>query len=131
MIFKRIINTFFSIPRSWLQYWSYIMIMIEIEILVNILRSLFFKTVAVWKVSKFRVFSGPYFPLFGLNTGNYGPKNLWIWSHLLQKSLMENLIFCAVFDICFCVIFGCCEQSFDFMTGLGIKLWLHQIFRFT
>ena len=131
MIFKRIINTFFSIPRSWLQYWSYIMIMIEIEILVNILRSLFFKTVAVWKVSKFRVFSGPYFPLFGLNTGNYGPKKLWIWSHLLQKSLMENLIFWAVFDICFCVIFGCCEQSFDFMTGLGIKLWLHQIFRFT
>ena len=21
---------------------------------------------------------------------------LWIWSHLLEKSLMENLIFCAV-----------------------------------
>ena len=23
-------------------------------------------------------------------------KNLWIWSHLLNKSLMENFIFCAV-----------------------------------
>ena len=61
----------------------------------------------------------------------YGPKKLWIWSHLLQKSLMENLIFCAAFDICFCVIFGCCDQSFDYMTGLGIRLWLHQILRFT
>ena len=23
---------------------------------------------------------------------------LWIWSHLLKKSLMENFIFCAVFN---------------------------------
>ena len=23
---------------------------------------------------------------------------LWIWSHLPNKSLMENFIFCAVFD---------------------------------
>ena len=27
-----------------------------------------------WKVSKYGVFSGPYFPAFGLNTGKYGPK---------------------------------------------------------
>ena len=26
------------------------------------------------KVSKYRVFSGPYFPVFGLNTGKYGPE---------------------------------------------------------
>ena len=25
------------------------------------------------KVSKYRDFSGPYFPVFGLNTGKYGP----------------------------------------------------------
>ena len=24
------------------------------------------------------------------------PKKLWIWSHLLKKSLLENFIFCAV-----------------------------------
>ena len=24
------------------------------------------------------------------------PSSLWIWSHLLKKSIMENLIFCAV-----------------------------------
>ena len=27
-----------------------------------------------WKVSKHRVFPGTYFPLFGLNTGKYGPE---------------------------------------------------------
>ena len=25
---------------------------------------------------------------------------LWIWSHLLKKSLMKNFIFCAVIMIC-------------------------------
>ena len=28
----------------------------------------------VWKVSKYVDFSNPYFPLFGLNTGKYGPE---------------------------------------------------------
>ena len=27
-----------------------------------------------WKESKYGVFSGPYFPVFGLNTGKYGPE---------------------------------------------------------
>ena len=27
----------------------------------------------VWKVSKYVVFSGPYFLVFGLNAGKYGP----------------------------------------------------------
>ena len=27
-----------------------------------------------WKVSKYRVFSGPYFPVFGLNTRKYRPE---------------------------------------------------------
>ena len=27
-----------------------------------------------WKVSKYRVFSGPYFPVFCPSTGNYGPE---------------------------------------------------------
>ena len=25
---------------------------------------------------------------------------LWIWSHFLEKSLMENFIFCAVQNVC-------------------------------
>ena len=28
-----------------------------------------------WKVSKYGVISGLYFPVFGLNTGKYGPEN--------------------------------------------------------
>ena len=28
----------------------------------------------VWKVSKCRAFFGPYFPVFGLNTGKHGPE---------------------------------------------------------
>ena len=27
-----------------------------------------------WKVSKYGIFSGPYFPVFGLNIGKYGPE---------------------------------------------------------
>ena len=27
-----------------------------------------------WKVFKYGVFSGPYFTVFGLNTGKYGPE---------------------------------------------------------
>ena len=27
-----------------------------------------------WKVSKYGVICDPYFPVFGLNTGNYGPE---------------------------------------------------------
>ena len=36
--------------------------------------NLFYATGFAWKVSKHRVFSGPYFPVFGLNTGKYGPE---------------------------------------------------------
>ena len=32
------------------------------------------ETFTVWKVSKYRVISGPYFPVFGLNTRTYGPE---------------------------------------------------------
>ena len=31
---------------------------------------------------------------------NQIPSFLWIWSHLLKKSLMENIIFCGMY---FCV----------------------------
>ena len=32
------------------------------------------ESTTAWKVSKYGVFSGPYFPVFGLNTGKYGPE---------------------------------------------------------
>ena len=37
--------------------------------------SLTVKMYTAWKVSKYGAFSGPYFPVFGLNIGNYGPEN--------------------------------------------------------
>ena len=32
------------------------------------------KSSTAWKVSKYGAISDPYFPLFGLNTGKYGPE---------------------------------------------------------
>ena len=31
-------------------------------------------------------------------------RKLWVWSHLLKKSLMENFIFCAVFTFVACFL---------------------------
>ena len=33
-----------------------------------------YRKITTWKVSKYRIFSGPYFPVFILNTGKYGPE---------------------------------------------------------
>ena len=33
-----------------------------------------FAKITVWKASKYGVISGPYFPVFGLNTRKYGPE---------------------------------------------------------
>ena len=33
------------------------------------------KKFTAWEVSKYGVCSGPYFPVFGLSTGQYGPGN--------------------------------------------------------
>ena len=30
--------------------------------------------ITAWDVSKYGAFHGPYFPVFGLNTGKYGPE---------------------------------------------------------
>ena len=38
-----------------------------------------------WKVSKYRVFSGPYFPVFSPNTGKYGPEKLRISTLFTQR----------------------------------------------
>ena len=102
-------------------------------------------TRTAWNVSKCGVFSGRYFPTFGLNmesyeaflenftewmfvvTGfrriyhtlhkkmNFSIKDffskcdqicsfMWIWSHLMMKSLMENFIFCALTKLRFSII---------------------------
>ena len=38
-----------------------------------------------WKVSKYRVFSGPYFPVFGLNTGKYRPEKNSVFGHFSRN----------------------------------------------
>ena len=42
--------------------------------------SLLLMITTAWKVSKYGVFSGPYFPAFGLNTGKNRPKKTRIWT---------------------------------------------------
>ena len=45
-----------------------------------------------WKVSKYRVFSGPYFPVFGLNTET-GSVNLPIQSQYRKIRTRKNSVF--------------------------------------
>ena len=49
-------------------------------------------TITMWKVSKYGVFSGPYFPLFGLNTERYGV-NLHIQSECGKIRTRKNSVF--------------------------------------
>ena len=48
------------------------------------------KRPVAWKVSKYGIVSGPYFPVFGLNTGKYGPEitpcGPVAWNKLIQKN---------------------------------------------
>ena len=41
-------------------------------------------SITAWKVSKYGVFSGPYFPVFSPNRGKYGQEKLRIRSLLTQ-----------------------------------------------
>ena len=36
--------------------------------------SIYYKIITAWKVSKYGVISGPYFPVFSTNTEKYGPE---------------------------------------------------------
>ena len=43
---------------------------------------------------------------------------LWIWSHLLKKSLMENFIFFLQWRVCVCVCVCVCYQI-----RVRVKIW--------
>ena len=47
------------------------------------------EVITAWKVSKYRVFSDPYFPVFGLNTNN---KKLRIWT-LFTQWILKSIVF--------------------------------------
>ena len=58
-----------------------------------------FKTFTAWKVSKCRVFSGPYFPVLGLNTGKYEPEetpylDTFHSVFLTKKGLCQVMLLC-------------------------------------
>ena len=40
--------------------------------------------ITAWDVLKYGAFHGPYFPVFGLNTGKYGPEIPRIWTLFRQ-----------------------------------------------
>ena len=50
------------------------------------------RTVTAWKVSKYGVFSGPYFPALGLNTESYGVP-LRIQSESAEMRTKKNSVF--------------------------------------
>ena len=41
----------------------------------------FVKKITAWKVFKYGVFSDPYFPVFGLDMGKYGPAKNSVFRH--------------------------------------------------
>ena len=49
-------------------------------------------TFTAWKVSKYGVISGPYFPVFGLNTGKYGPELTPYLDTLSRSVCIMNLL---------------------------------------
>ena len=56
------------------------------------------KSYVARNASKYGVFSGPYFPVFGLNTGKYGPEetpyldNFHAVLHLLKKGFIRHYL---------------------------------------
>ena len=57
--------------------------------------------ITAWKVSKYGVFSSPYFPVFGLNAGKYGPEktpylDIFLAVDLLPMLLLLVLLFSCV-----------------------------------
>ena len=67
---ERFLKTFFPSKSLHIHFnpsqnVSYILLLNDIVVVTND---------TSWKVSKYEVFSDPYFPVFGLNTGKYGPE---------------------------------------------------------
>ena len=61
----------------------------EHQIIDSQLHSMSFDITTAWKVSKYGVFSGPYFPVFGLKTDIYGV-NLRIQSEYSKIRIRKN-----------------------------------------
>ena len=68
-------------------------------------KPLFSGTDTAWNEFKYGVISGPYFPVFGLNTGKYGPEiapylksfTQWDFQSFYKVQLFDNIISCENF----------------------------------
>ena len=64
------------------------------------------KASTVWKVSKYSVFSGPYFPIFGLNTEVYGVYTYMCLPILLGNHRMKEISY-ILYNISVFAFFSC------------------------
>ena len=78
------------------------------------------KNVTTWKVSKFGVFSGPYFPAFGLNTEIYGV-NLHIQSEYRKIRIRKNSEFGHFSRIVYST--ACANMHQDFKIYVDEMVW--------
>ena len=78
----------FSVAKNLLNPDS---VSLNMKIVLNYLNFVFPIAVTAWKVSKYGVFSGPYFPAFGLNTEFFlvriSPYSVQMWENTDQKKL--------------------------------------------
>ena len=54
----------------------------------------------VRKVSKYGVFSGPYFPAFGLNTGKYGPEKTPYLNTFHAVREIQKILHASYLQVC-------------------------------
>ena len=82
----------------------------------------FFPERTAWKVSKYGVVSVPYFPVFGVNTGKYGPKKppyLDTFHAVKGRRYRDLIIWDLRLDICIAQWLKFFQQKFlDFFVDL-------------
>ena len=66
--------------------------LIRLSQILRLKNSLLEVIITAWKVSKYEVFSGPYFPVFGMNTEIYRA-NVRIQSEYRKMSTRKNSLF--------------------------------------
>ena len=77
-----------------------------------------YSTNTSWKVWKYWVFSGLFFPVFSPNTGKYGPEKFRIWTLFMQWNMPISVSFWLTFFLNGSVILDIgftdegCEKNF-------------------
>ena len=82
-----------------------------------------YESSSAWKVSKYGVISGPYFPVFGLKTDLLRKSLYSVW--IQEKTDQKQFCICTPFTQCSCN-WGCSAQVY----GVRKKLTVQQEFSF-